>query len=270
MSFLLDQLKKSGKKRRIELTLLEQMKKSEHTSETQSEPESNRVPEIYSGSLKIQQKFLYLLLGIFLISAGLFFWLKYAALPERRDNALQTASLEKNNQPSAEAIKTANKPKEPTTAKEPEKTALKAAPMKGIVIENKEAKTFPDTTDIKRSPEQKQTDNNRITYATPSAEPKQKITPEKTYAKSLPADNNEPVKIQRVVDISELPQTVKDSLPQIKLSSHLYKKDSPLVSINGRIMTEGYNVAEELYLEEITPEGVIMSYRSHRFSIKAQ
>jgi len=253
MSFLLDQLKKSGKKRQIELALLEQMKKSEHTQKTQSGPEDEKIPGNFSRRFKIHQKFFYLFLGICIISAGLFFWLKYNVLSEKQDNALQRASVEKPNQSSAKAIKTTNKPQDPATVKEPVPTALEEEPVKASFIEKKGEKTFNDTEAVNRLQEQ-----NR------------KTAEEKTYAKAMSKVNNEPQNLQGVVDISELPESVKYSLPEIKISSHLYRKDSPLVSINGRIMTEGYNVTEELYLEEITPEGVILSYRNHRFSIKVK
>jgi len=266
MSFLLDQLKKSGKKRQIELAILEQMKKAEHTPQTESEPEHMRASEFSSRGFKIPQKFLYLLPGIFVISAGLFFWSNYTVLPERQNNALLTSSSGKHDQPSAGAIKVSDKLK-----KEPEKTALKQEHIKTESNEEKDGKTLIDTETVKRSLEQKQkTDHNTIVYEKPSTEPKQRTVVEKAYAKTMSEANNEPQKLQGVVDINELPATVKSSLPKIRISSHLYKKDSPLVSINGRIMTEGYNVTEELYLEEITPEGVILSYRNHRFSIKAQ
>lgn len=248
MSFLLDQLTKSGKKRQIELAILKQMKKSEHTSQTESEPEHMRAPEISSRGFKIPQKFLYLLLGIFVISAGFFFWSNYTVLPERQDNALLTSSSGKHDQTSAVAIKVSDK-----QHKEPEKAALTQEHIKAESNEGKNGKTLIDTETVRRSLEQKQ-----------------KTAVDKNYTKAISEANNEPQKLHGVVDISELPASVKSSLPKIRISSHLYKKDSPLVSINGRIMTEGYNVTDDLYLEEITPEGVILSYRNHRFSINAQ
>lgn len=241
MSFLLDQLKKSGKKRQIELAIIEKLKKSEDMPKTQAGSGHQSVPEISSPGFKIHQKFFYLIIGVFVISFGLFLWSKYPVVPGPQDNVQQKASLEKVNPPSAVAIKATDMPHESAIAKKPVTTALKEKPINN------------ETGAINRSPEQKQA-----------------TTDEKTYAKAISEVKSEPNKIQGLVDISELPAQVKSSLPKIKISSHLYKKDSPLVSINGRIMTESYNVTNDLYLEEITPEGVIMSYRNHRFSIKVQ
>ena len=69
--------------------------------------------------------------------------------------------------------------------------------------------------------------------------------------------------------LSELPASLKNALPPIRITSHLYRGNSRLVSINGRIMSEGVNMGDGLFLEEITPEGVIMSFRGQRFRVKA-
>ena len=69
--------------------------------------------------------------------------------------------------------------------------------------------------------------------------------------------------------LNELPASLKNALPPIRMTSHLYRGDSRLVSINGRIMSGGVNMGDGLFLEEITPEGVIMSFRGQRFRLKA-
>ena len=69
--------------------------------------------------------------------------------------------------------------------------------------------------------------------------------------------------------LNELPASLKNALPPIRMTSHLYRGNSRLVSINGRIMSGGVNMGEGLFLEEITPEGVIMSFRGQRFRLKA-
>ncbi len=73
-----------------------------------------------------------------------------------------------------------------------------------------------------------------------------------------------------VLEFKQLPQAVRKSLPEIRITSHLYRKDSALVSINGRIMSEGFNMDDGLYLEKITSEGVILSYGKHRFLVRAE
>lgn len=73
-----------------------------------------------------------------------------------------------------------------------------------------------------------------------------------------------------VPEYKQLPQAVRKTIPEIRITSHLYKKDTSLVSINGRIMSEGYNMDDGLFLEEIVPEGVIVSYGKHRFLVRAE
>lgn len=90
--------------------------------------------------------------------------------------------------------------------------------------------------------------------------------------RSHAAATDAPVRVEpsdRVIEFSQLPLAVRKGLPEIKISSHLYRKDSRLVSINGRIMSEGYNMDDGLFLEEITPDGVILRFERHRFLVKA-
>ena len=69
--------------------------------------------------------------------------------------------------------------------------------------------------------------------------------------------------------LDELPDTLRRALPPIHITSHLYRGHSRLVSINGRIMSEGVSMDHGLFLEEITPEGVILSYHGRRFRVRA-
>lgn len=43
-----------------------------------------------------------------------------------------------------------------------------------------------------------------------------------------------------------------------------------LVDINDRLLREGMTVAPGLTLEQITPDGMIFSYKGYRFSRRAQ
>jgi general secretion pathway protein B len=74
----------------------------------------------------------------------------------------------------------------------------------------------------------------------------------------------------RIVKLENLPADLKDELPAIKIGVHLYSKDSEArrASINGRLMREGQQVGSGLYLEEITRQGVILSFRGRKFSVE--
>ncbi|MEF9438437.1 MAG: general secretion pathway protein GspB [Candidatus Mariimomonas ferrooxydans] len=90
-----------------------------------------------------------------------------------------------------------------------------------------------------------------------------------------PAEPQPPLDIdaepeQGVVDIDKLPSSVREGLPNMSISGHIYsnKPASRIVAINSQVLREGEDIAAGLKLEEITPTGVILSYKGLRFRIK--
>lgn len=77
------------------------------------------------------------------------------------------------------------------------------------------------------------------------------------------AANAEPVST-----LSELPVSIRDELPKIKITVHAYsgKPASRLVGYDNRILREGDYLVPGLKLEEITQDGMILSYKGYRFS----
>lgn len=74
----------------------------------------------------------------------------------------------------------------------------------------------------------------------------------------------------RVLNLDELPLTVRQDLPDLTISGHIYSNEptSRLVNINGQIIREGQAVRDSLKLMEITPSGAIFSYKGYRFRIR--
>ncbi|MBE0613912.1 MAG: general secretion pathway protein GspB [Burkholderiales bacterium] len=70
-----------------------------------------------------------------------------------------------------------------------------------------------------------------------------------------------------VVAMSDLPLAIQQELPPMSISVHAYssKAGERLVGINNRLLHEGQEVAPGLKLEEITPNGMILSYRGYNF-----
>lgn len=71
---------------------------------------------------------------------------------------------------------------------------------------------------------------------------------------------------------SVLPASIRKHLPPLTVAVHAYS-DTPqerLVSINGRMLREGDTLAPDLRLEQITPEGMIFTFRGYRFQRSAQ
>jgi general secretion pathway protein B len=75
----------------------------------------------------------------------------------------------------------------------------------------------------------------------------------------------------KVLEIDDLPQSVRRDLPKITVSGHIYSDDpeSRVVNINSRILREGEFAAENLKVTEITESGIIFSYGELRFHVRA-
>jgi general secretion pathway protein B len=73
----------------------------------------------------------------------------------------------------------------------------------------------------------------------------------------------------KVYTLSELPAAVKASLPEFKVSGHAYstEQQNRVTRINDRILQEGQDLSPGLKVEEIVPEGIILSYEGYRFRI---
>jgi len=67
--------------------------------------------------------------------------------------------------------------------------------------------------------------------------------------------------------LSELPLGIQQELPPLSISVHAYSGNARdrLVGINGRLLHEGDVVAPGLKLEQITLDGMILSYKGYTF-----
>ncbi len=106
---------------------------------------------------------------------------------------------------------------------------------------------------------------------------------EKPKAKTVkteiqPAEKPEPVAIKteepaikqqtKILEFYELPESIKQDLPSIIISAHVYSTN-PMqrsIVINNNFLEEGEYVLDGLTLHEITPDGAIFDYKDIRFS----
>ncbi len=90
--------------------------------------------------------------------------------------------------------------------------------------------------------------------------------PGEEAAAALPPAEN------RIYRLKELPEPLRKTLPDFTITAFLYSPTptSRMVQINGLMLREGEDLSPGLKLEEITPDGVIMSSRTYRFSIGVQ
>lgn len=70
----------------------------------------------------------------------------------------------------------------------------------------------------------------------------------------------------RAMLLTELPVSIQQEIPAIAIQLHAYsaRPADRLVSINSMLLHEGESLTPELKLEQITPEGVILSYKGYR------
>lgn len=73
----------------------------------------------------------------------------------------------------------------------------------------------------------------------------------------------------QVPEYAELPYSLQQKIPEIRISVHIYNSDPELrkVRVNGQIFWQGEEVARNLVIEEITPRGVIFNYSDTMFRL---
>ncbi|MFA7415729.1 MAG: general secretion pathway protein GspB [Rhizobium sp.] len=83
----------------------------------------------------------------------------------------------------------------------------------------------------------------------------------------LSAALGDPAAENEAIAMDELPLSVQQDLPKMAISLHAYSRrpEDRLVSINNRLLREGGNPAPGVRLEQITPDGMILSYKGYRF-----
>ena len=121
---------------------------------------------------------------------------------------------------------------------------------------------------VDRLPDAQPESGSRERWAdkTEKAEMSSKAPPGELSAAALPPAEN------RIYRLKELPETLRKTLPDFEITAFLYAAtpSSRMVQINGLMLREGEDLSPGLKLEEITPDGVIMSSRTYRFSINVQ
>ena len=72
---------------------------------------------------------------------------------------------------------------------------------------------------------------------------------------------------QRAIPMAELPLPIQQEIPAMSFQLHAYSSNpnERLVSINSIRLREGGSLTPDLRLEQITPDGMIFSYKGYRF-----
>ena len=94
----------------------------------------------------------------------------------------------------------------------------------------------------------------------------------KVAEKSAPSVTPEPVGQEDVIIplLDELPPNVKADVPGLSFAGHVYADDTRkrLIIINSRIVREGDMVSNGLFLEQISPDGVVLRYKTVVFRVQ--
>jgi general secretion pathway protein B len=74
----------------------------------------------------------------------------------------------------------------------------------------------------------------------------------------------------KILELSDLPSSLKSTLPEFKVSAHVYNPDrqNRMVRVNDKILQEGEELSPGLKVEEIVPGGIVFSYHGYRFRFR--
>ena len=121
----------------------------------------------------------------------------------------------------------------------------------------KEASKLTDEKNFKKNNSEKDITTNvatiRNTEKKPAVKPIQKQSPKTT---------NSSTSYQPITDYYDLPDSIKNRLPKISVSAHVFSSN-PLqrsIVINNNFMEEGEYISQKLTLHEITRDGAILDF----------
>ena len=187
----------------------------------------------------------YLLVAALLLNAGMVFWWARSWWSEERQTVLQPPSPQPQLSVAAAepSVKTTGPNRSITIQEAPREAPVNKPQVRALRKEGRDAAPPSDG---------RQTKPTGSTSARPETRTESKATPH-----------------ARVVNLSELPSAVRNSLPGFRVSGHAYSPDpgSRVARINEQILQEGQSLAPGLKVEEITPGGIVLTYQGYRFQI---
>jgi general secretion pathway protein B len=253
MSYILDALKKSAKER-----------------------QRNTVPDLLTAQDAIAQEpkkrslWPYLILIALLLNAGLFgWWLIHWQSKTPKVVAYSTVGQQRDSKASEFHSPGPEMTVMPEFKAAEEGSALKSEPTVQKPVGHRQP--VQTKTDLQRKAQDNQTPtvDTRGLPESFSSVPQQTPVVSRVPSEPKPGDKSMPLIENRVYHPKELPLSIQQSLPALTISVLLYSDDpiSRMVKINGQMMREGQSLTADLKLEEITSEGVILSYKNYRFRI---
>lgn len=126
--------------------------------------------------------------------------------------------------------------------------------------------TAPPASARKTVPESA-TPNSAAEQPAPREPAPAKLMKPRTAPASVPEKHVDATQEQKAASLAELPLAIQQEIPAMTIPLHAYSSNpvDRLVSINGRMLREGESLAPGLRLEQITPDGLLLSYKGYRF-----
>jgi len=92
---------------------------------------------------------------------------------------------------------------------------------------------------------------------------------ESSSAKEADVGHNETVDSE-IKPLTQMPTWVQEGVPSLRFEQHIYASDGEgWVNVNGRDRYEGDSLANGVFIDEILPQQVILTYRGEKFSLPA-
>lgn len=271
MSYILDALKKADKER----------KRGTVPNLTTDQDPTPQKP-------KKRSLWLYILIVVLLINAGIFFfWLNPR---EQEETAIVAKTpIATTHDPATSPKKEPSdiKPHDASTSIHPEKINPPGIRDNEDGASHELQPTMPSQKQYETHQQRQlvQTDithENEIQDESPQGKPSEEPAPSSSTTISPPSaepitsDDQEssthPPSQSRFIlyDLKSLPSSIKEGLPDINISVFVYSDDpsSRVVKINGQTVREGQELTDGLKVEKIVPEGVIFNYKDYRFRVR--
>ena len=210
----------------------------------------------------------YLLIAVFSLNAALLIWW---FLPNAKDKAIPAAP----SRPllAAPAVTQAVKspelagPVNSISSGAAESTSVSLPPVSPPATDSASRNTVQSVRNIRREDAQK---TAKLVNSESKAENEELKMTEASPQEKKPDVLADPLPEKKLYKLSELPPSVRESLQKFfTITAYMYSS-SPSerkVRINDHMMQEGQELEPGIRIEEIVPDGVILSYKKFRFFV---
>lgn len=258
--------------------ILDALKKLEHKQKQGAVPHVLAVQETPPERPKKRRVWPYVIIAVLVLNFIVLTFLFINRRPGVQSNTQQVSVAAKQTQDLDILSKGNDMAKSPTAVTDQNTAQQESPPTPDTVSPSPDTK--PETVVVLASPEEEMKDEPEAPLpepAQPAEAPSIAMIPPLEQPLSAPDEAPLPAtgvpsgSEEEVTDLQALPENIRRDIPELVISGHIYSNNSQarLVNVNGSILREGETVAENLKVEEITPEGAIFSYNGRRFRVRA-